>query len=251
MGEVITLSNHSPFKLASSYSTLDLTSYVTDPETGEVTGTDYLSSSSVGEYIKSANYADQALGEFLDYINNSDYFNNTVFVFYGDHDAKLSRSEINYLYNLNPNTGNLYTEGDENYVNYDYYAHELNKKTPLIIWTKNSKLKNVFTGTVEYYTGMYNVAPTILNMFGLYNKYSVGEDIFSVKNDNFIVFPSGNILNNKIYYNNSTDEYKNLTDEEMDMDYIMNLLELGEKRLEVSNSIIVYNLLKDEQIDGE
>ncbi len=50
---------------------------------------DYLSSTSVGEYLKSANYADNALGDFISYIKNSNYFNNTVFVFYGDHDAKV------------------------------------------------------------------------------------------------------------------------------------------------------------------
>lgn len=255
MGEIITLSNHSPFKLASQYSELDLTSYYEkkDEATGEteIIANDYLSSSSVGEYIKSANYADIALGDFLNYIKESNYFNDTIFVFYGDHDAKLTRNEINYLYNLNPETGEVYTEEDEEYSEYDYYAHELNKKTPLIIWTKNRELKSIFKGEVTYTMGMYNVAPTILNMYGLYNKYMVGEDIFSIKNDNLVVFPNGNILTNKVYYNNSTEEYKILKEEVLSEDYIENLSKEGEKRLEVSNSIIVYDLLKDINMNGE
>lgn len=253
MGTIITLSNHSPFKLASYHSNLDLTShYVGTDEFGlpvEI-HKDYLSSTPVGEYIKSANYSDMALGDFIEYVKKSKYFNDTVFVFYGDHDAKLSRNEINYLKNLNPETGETYIEGDENYVEYDYYAHELNKKTPLIIWTKNKELKSIFKGEVTYTMGMYNVQATILNMFGLSNKYNVGEDIFSVKNDNLVVFPNGNILTDKMYYNNSTGEYARIEKGKLDRDkkdldetYIKKLTDLGEKRLEVSNSIIVYDLL--------
>ena len=255
MGYVITLSNHSPFSIGSRYSTLDLTSYynVVDEVTGEVTemAQDYLSDTAVGEYIKSANYADMALGDFINYINESDAFDDTVFVFFGDHDAKLSRSEINYLYNLNPETGEEYVEGDPNYVEYDYYAHELNKNTPLIIWTKDPELRSTFSGEVDYVTGMYNVAATILNMYGLYNKYTMGADIFSVRDDNMVIYPNGNVLTNKIYYNNSTGEYKLLTDEVLDEEYINSLSGISEQILDISNSIIVYDLLDSVDMNGE
>lgn len=254
MGTVITLSNHSPFKLASMHSNLDLTSHYEVTNDSGITQElekDYLSSTSVGEYIKSANYADNALGDFISYIKNSNYFNNTVFVFYGDHDAKLSRNEINYLYNLNPETGGVYKKGDKNYVLYDYYEHELNKKTPLIIWSKNKELQSIFKGEVTYTMGMYNVAATILNMYGIYNKYNVGEDIFTVKDNNLVIYPNGNILTNKVYYNNSTNEYKELTDEKIDKEYLDNIKSIAEKRLDVSNAIIVYNLLENKKMNGE
>lgn len=256
MGYVITLSNHSPFSDAATHSILDLTTHYTkiDENTMEEIeiSVDYLSDSAVGEYIKSANYADIALGDFINYINESDAFDNTVFVFFGDHDAKLNRSDINYLYNLNPETGKTYEETDKEYVEYDYYDHELNKKTPLIIWTKDKSLKNVFKGEITYYTGMYNVAPTILNMYGLYNKYTVGDDIFNSKDDNIIVFPNGNILTEKVYYNNSTGEYKVLEDgASLDEDYISDISLIGENRLEISNYIIVYNLLNQVSMTGE
>ena len=254
MGTIITLSNHSPFKLASKHSDIDLSShYQVTNATGSTTEAtrDYLSSTAVGEYIKSANYADKALGEFISYIKSSDYFNNTVFVFYGDHEAKLSRSEINYLYNLNPETGEVYDDANPNYVEYDYYDHELNKKTPLIIWTKDQDLQSIFTGKVTYTMGMYNVAATILNMYGIYNKYNIGEDIFTIKDDNLVVYPNGNILTNKVYYNNSTGEYKVLKEDNFTEDYIKNLSEIGEKRLEISNDIIVYNLLENKKLNGE
>ncbi len=256
MGYIITLSNHSPFKAAAPYSNLDLTSHYTkvNPDTleEEVISVDYLSDTAVGEYIKSANYADMALGDFINYINESDAFDDTVFVFFGDHDAKLNRSEINYLYNLNPETGETYEEGDPEYIEYDYYDHELNKKTPLIIWTKNKELKEVFKGEITYYTGMYNIAPTILNMYGLYNKYTVGEDIFNAKEDNLIVFPNGNMLTEKIYYNNSTGEYRVLGENTViDEEYISNLSLITEQRLNISNLIIVYDLLDNISMMGD
>ena len=99
---------------------------------------------------------------------------------------------------------------------------------------------------------MYNVAPTILNMYGLYNKYTVGEDIFNAKDDNLIVFPNGNILTNKVYYNNSTGEYKVLEDGAIiDEDYIENVSAIGEERLDISNLIIVYDLLDSVSMTGE
>lgn len=254
MGTIITLSNHSPFKYASMHSDIDLTSYyeTTDSRGNTITKSyDYLSNTPIGEYIKSANYADSALGEFLDYIKSSDHFNNTVFVFYGDHDAKLSRSEINYLYNLNPETGDIYSKNDENYVDYDYYAHELNKKTPLIIWTKDKSLESIFKGDITYTMGMYNVAATILNMYGITNKYNVGEDIFSVKDNNIVVYPNGNFLTSKVYYNNSTNEYLSLNGEEITKEYIEENAKEAENRLTVSNAIIVYDLLKNKSMNGE
>ncbi len=249
MGTIITLSNHSPFSIASTFSQYDLstTETIYNEETlekEEIT-TDYLSDTDVGKYIKSANYADGALGDFLKYIKNSKKFDKTLFVFYGDHDAKLSRNAKNYLYNYDPITGELYDEENENYYDYNYYEHELNKKTPLIFWTKNSNLKKVFSQEVNYTMGMYDVSTTLLNMFGLYNKYSVGNDIFNIKDNNIVVFPNGNILTKDLYYNNSKNEYYlinpkfNVTDE-----YISNLKDIADKKLEISNNIIVYNLLE-------
>lgn len=256
MGTIITLSNHSSFKIAADHSTLDLSMpyEIKDEKTGLVTPevSDYLTDSAVGEYIKSVNYADGALGEFIEYIKSSEQFENTLFVFYGDHDAKLSRSEINYLYNLNPATGDVYSEDDPNYKEYDYYDHELNKKTPLIMWSKSKDLQRIFKGEVTYTMGMYDVSTTILNMMGLNNKYSVGSDIFSVKENNMVVFPNGNILTSKVYYNNSTGEYKILDgSQSVDDAYIQDLTKKAEEKLEISNSIIVYNLLDSVSMNGE
>jgi len=252
MGTIITLSNHSPFIFLDKYGEYDMsTTYEeVNPETGETETitTNYLYETPVGNYIMSSRYADEALGEFINYINNSDYFDNTVFVFYGDHDAKLSHKNMNYLYNYDYKTGEVYEETDELYTPYDSYDHELNKNTPLIIWTKNQKLRNKLNGTVDYVMGMYDVMPTIGNMLGIENQYALGHDIFNIKDENVVIFPNGNFITDLIYYNNSTGESKLLKEGAvLDKDYIENYRNYAEKRLEISNSIIVHDLLNTDK----
>ena len=212
MGTIITLSNHSPFVYLDKYGEYDMST--TYQECDEVTGlcedvtTNYLYGTDVGNYIMSSHYADEALGEFFNYVNNSDAFDNTVFVLYGDHDAKLSRNEVNYLYNYDYRTGELKSEDDPTYIPYDEYDHELNKNTPLIIWTKNSELRRQLHGKIDYVMGMYDVMPTIGNMVGIENEFAMGHDIFNIKENNYVVFPNGNFVTNYVYYNNSSSEYK-------------------------------------------
>ena len=95
--------------------------------------------------------------------------------------------------------------------------------------------------------GMYDVMPTIGNMIGIENEFAMGHDIFNIKDDNYVVFPNGNFLTNLIYYNNSESQYKVIHEgAELTTDYITNLLEKTENILEVSNAIIVHDLIKNE-----
>lgn len=240
-GTIITLSNHSPFKHNDVFD-YDISVTYQDENKNEEIKTCYLCDTSIGDYIVSAHYADEALGEFLDYINNSDKFNNTLFVFYGDHDAKFSHKDINYLYNYDYKTGELKYSSDPTYKEYDSIDHNLNKKTPLIMWTKNNKLKKKLKGEYKGVMGMYDAMPTLLNMLGIDYKYTLGHDIFNIKEDNYVVFPNGNFLTNKVYYNNSTGDYKELNGNKVDEKYINKYKSIAEKELDVGNAIIMYDL---------
>ena len=248
MGTIITLTNHTPWDAGDAYGDFNISATVKriDPETGkEVTVEDpYLTDTRIGNYIKSAHYADLCLGEFIDSIYENKIFDNTVLVFYGDHDARLASKEYSYLYNYSPEEGRLLTEEDEGYYDYDYYANELNKKTPLIIWTKDKKTK----GKVSYYMGMIDVLPTIGNMFGFRSDYALGNDIFTNKDKNVIVFPNGNFLTKSVYYNSSRSEYKVLKESAIiDESYIQENKDRTEQILDLSNNIIVYDLIKNEK----
>lgn len=248
MGTIITLTHHTPFKFDEDlFEDFDFTLTHYDEELEEDIVREYINDTKLGDFLRSAHYADKALGEFMHYVNESKYFDDTVFVFYGDHDPKLSRREFNRYYNYNKEEDKILTEEDEHedYVHYDYYANELNKKTPLIIYEKNKKLKEEITDLV----GMIDVMPTLGNMFGVYNKYALGNDIFSMKDENMIIFSNGNFLTPKLYYNSSKEEYKifNL-DDVIKEGYIEENKEYVEKVLGISNDISIHNLLKDEEL---
>lgn len=247
MGTIITLSNHTPFEDLDKYGediNLTYNTTIIDENEEEVEVTyDYLEGTKLGNYIKSAHYADIALGQFIKSLYDNNIMNDTVFVMYGDHDAKLSKSEFNYYYNYDFNTGEVKSEDDPTYIEYDYYANELNRKTPLIIWTKDNQMKK----EVKYYMGMIDVMPTVANMLGLDTPYALGNDIFESKWNNIVPFPNGNYLTNKVYYNNSKEEYKPLTSDPIDESYIEECKVYTENIIELSDDIIVYDLIKNEQ----
>jgi phosphoglycerol transferase MdoB-like AlkP superfamily enzyme len=249
MGTIITLSNHTPF---------DIDNYLSQDELFDVTyhtGTydedrneiiyPFLESKefeTFGNYIQSAHYADQCLGELFDYIRNSSDYDKTLFVLYGDHAAQLSKKQFGLFVNYDYETGEQKSKDDPTYVDYDYYENELFKNTPLILWTKDSKIK----GTVSYPMGMIDCLPTIGNMLGIYNPYALGHDIFEIKDDNIVVFPNGNFLTSKLYYNNSKNESRIFGMDTIDADYIEEKRKYAEKILQISNDIIVYDLIDKE-----
>ena len=170
----------------------------------------------IGNYIKLVHYADEAIGEFINNVN----LDNTILIIYGDHDAKFSKEEY------------------EEYLGkkIDFYEYEELTKVPLIIWSKNIKHQEI-----NKLMGAIDVMPTIGNMFGVDTKYALGHDIFSVE-DNIVVFPNGNWMTDKIYYNNQLSEYKMY--ESVDSNYIKEKEEYARKLIETSNNIIRYNLFK-------
>ena len=95
--------------------------------------------------------------------------------------------------------------------------------------------------------GMYDAMPTLGNMFGFYNKYQLGHDIFNVIGSNIVCFPNGNWVTDKAYYNSQKVEYLSLNGEAISEEEIKKNTEYTNKLLDVSNDIIVFNLLaKDE-----
>ncbi len=251
-GLMIMLSNHTPFSDVEHYGEFDVSmkEVVTkeDGTTEEVTHP-YMEGTKLGNYFKSAHYADQALGELFDELDSSGLLDNTVVIIYGDHDARLPRKEYNYMYNYDKETDQIYDKDDPNYKEYDSYQYELGRKVPFIIWTKDMKGTDLNMEVTDV-MGMYDVAPTIGNMLGFYNKYQLGHDIFDIKSDNIVTFPTGNWVTNKVYYNSQKGEYLSLDGSAISEDEIKKNNEYTTKLLNVSNNIIVYDLIQkynDEQ----
>ena len=246
-GVYIMLTNHTPFSETEKYGEypVDIKETVTKEDgTTEEVIYPYMEGTKLGNYFKSLHYADAALGEFLTKLDEEGLLENTVFILYGDHDARLPRKDYNRLYNYDKNTDGILDEDDPDYKEYDLYQYELGRKVPFIIWTKDmkgTKLNQKITNVM----GMYDVQPTLGNMFGFYNKYALGHDIFNIKDNNIVVFPNGNWVTNKLYYNSQKEAYLSLTDGEITEEEISNNSEYTNKLLDVSNNIIVFNLFNE------
>ena len=252
-GLMIMLSNHTPFSDVEKYGEYDVDIKETitkDDGTTEEVSYPYMEGTKLGNYFKSAHYADSALGELFENLDSSGLLDDTVVVIYGDHDARISKKEYNYMYNYNKETGEIYDKDDPNYKEYDSYQYELGRKVPFIIWTKDMKDTNL-NMKVENVMGMYDVMPTLGNMFGFYNKYQLGNDIFDVKENNIVVFPTGNWVTNKVYYNSQKEEYLSLDGSAISEDEIKKNNEYSSKLLNVSDNVIVYDLIQKQQEEKE
>ena len=168
---------------------------------------------------------------------------NTVLVIYGDHDARISKSNYNLMYNYDPYTDTVKEEGDEGYVDYNEYEYKLDKKVPFIIWTKN---KNIIK-EVTVPTGMIDAYPILSNLFGLEaNEFSLGNDVLgNNSSDNTVVFTDGSYVTSKIYYNGQNSEIYSIDGSAVDEAYIKDNAVYAGNIIDVSNDIITYDLIKE------
>ncbi|MDD6224227.1 MAG: LTA synthase family protein [bacterium] len=248
-GTVIMLTNHTPFADVDKYGEfdVDLKEEVYNEETTEteMISYPYMEGTKLGNYFKSLHYADEALGEFITSLEEEGLLENTVIVIYGDHDARLPKADFARLFNYDKENDTTLPSDSENYHKVDYYQYELLRKVPFMIYSKETK--ETLHRDVTNVMGMYDVMPTLGNMFGFYNKYQLGKDIFNTTDDNIVVFPNGNWLTNKVYYNTQKGEYLTLKDTIITEEYIEQCSTYAEKLLNVSNSLIVYDLIKKER----
>lgn len=243
-GTLIMLSNHTPFSGAASVSSYEVNykyqKYNELTKQNEEVISPFLENTLLGRYFKSVNYADTQLGVFLDNMDKEGLLENTVVLLYGDHDAKIRKSEFEYYYNYDPMTDSVKNKNDPNYREVTNYDYELNRTVPFIIWTKNKAYKK----TVSKVMGMYDALPTIGNMFGFKNPYALGNDIFSI-DENVVIFPNGNWVTNKMYYDVQKEEGFTLNPGDVvSVDYIENYNKKAESIIDVSNSIIIYDMIK-------
>ena len=233
-GTLITLSNHTPFDYNDLFGKFDVKFHK------KGVTYQYMDDTKLGNYFVSAHYADKCLGELVSRLDDAGILDDTIIMIYGDHDARISTSQWERFYNYDYQTNDVKDESDPSYKELDYYWQELNRKVPLIIWTKDKDFQTNYSKTISTAMGMYDVAPTLLNMLGTSNKYALGTDIMN-KKDNVVVFPNGNYVTNYIYYNDNSDEYQLLTDKNVSKNYVKNKNSYSKKIIDVSNDIIVYN----------
>ncbi len=239
-GTLITLTNHTPWRDTELFSDYDLT--MTTEIDGEEVVRDYLEGTMMGNYIKSVNYMDKAIGQFISDMDDEGLLDNTVIVIYGDHDARLGKKQFNYMYNYDPVNDRLLTEDDPGYKEFNDYDYELSKKVPYIIWTKDMD-KGM---EIDTPMGMIDASVTLGNMLGVYNKYALGKDIMNIsKSDGIVVFKDGSYITDKVYYSAKNGEVYTISNGVISDDYLKKNSEYADRIISVSYDIITYDLLKE------
>ena len=238
-GTLIMLTNHTPF--TSLIDTEYNDDYLVDIK-GEEENIPYLEDTKMGNYLKCVNYADNAIGELINELDENGVLDDTVIVIYGDHDSKIKRSEFERLY-YSEYIDDVLIDSNKKIDYIDDFTYEINRKVPFIIWTKDmagSELNEEITKVM----GMIDVMPTLGNMLGVKNQFALGHDIFDI-DENVIVFPNGNYITDKVYYNSSSEEYRQLDiNSSVGLEYLLDNQEYANKMVSVSNNIITHNLIK-------
>lgn len=230
MATLISLSNHYPFDELDVYGDFD---------TGHLEGAD------IANYLKSLHYADEALALFFEEMDEAGLLDNAAVVIYGDHHAKISKSDYELIYNYDPETGTVKEKSDDDYIEINNAFLRQVRKTPFIIWTKDGSLQT----EIEEPMGMIDVFPTLANMLNIHNPYQLGHDMFNIER-NKIIFPNGSYLTKDYFYNSSNlTVYDMKTNEPMMAkdeisEEIQKEIEEVSDRLEFSAKIIENNLIK-------
>jgi len=238
-GTLIMLTNHTPFN--SLVDTEYYDDYLVDIK-GETENIPYLEGTKIGNYLKCVNYADSAIGEFINELDENGVLDNTVIVIYGDHDSKIKKSEFEKLY-YSDYINDISINPDKNIDVVDDFNYEINRKVPFIIWTKDMA-GSEYNEEITKVMGMIDVMPTLGNMFGVRNEFALGHDIFSI-NDNIVVFPDGSFITDKVYYDGASQEYRQLDlNSSVSIEYLTENQEIANKMISVSNNIITYDFIK-------
>ena len=239
---LIMLSNHTPF------ADLDLMDEFETSVTYELGNQTIVANpikdTMLEDYFRSVHYADQAIGELINYLDTSGLLEDTVLVIYGDHEARIDKEEYDLLYNYNPLTEELYNNADKNYIEYNKYDYEIDKKVPFIIWTKDEE----FNQEVTIPMGMIDVLPTLGNMLNIHSDYQLGTDIFNIKNgDNMVVFTDASYITSKMYYSSQKNEIYSINNQAVEEKYVEEFSEKANKIIEISNNIITFDLIRELQ----
>lgn len=172
---VISMSAHHPYKMPESKFKMTL------PKRYEGT--------LVGDYILAQNYADYAIGQFLDQLKSSGLWEDSVIVFYGDHQGVS-------LYSLDGNEKSLMEE----MVGHEYgYTDMFN--VPFIVHAPGLDQPNVHTQT----GGQIDILPTVANLLGISMKDQLhfGEDLMNQQTNLLPVrhfLPTGSFINDTSLY---------------------------------------------------
>lgn len=176
-------------------------------------------------YLISCNFVDYAFGKFINDLSNTGLLDESILVVYGDHGSGIAES-----YQMEK----LYKENGIEFPDFEDTTKDTH--VPFGIRIPGVNESYVIDRTVS----KIDIKPTILDLLGVEDNFSLGETIFSNKNYAFIK-GLGFITNN--YYYIDEKYYDRNTHEEIDeTEDKKHLLEKMKNEIYLSDSIIKNNL---------
>ncbi|SFK54572.1 uncharacterized sulfatase [Halobacillus dabanensis] len=209
--KMITLTNHYPFTLPEDKK------YIEEGETG---------SGTLNRYFQTIRYQDEALKQFVEEFKNSDLYEDTILVIYGDH------------FGISENHQKAMGEYLDKEIN-DYEQFQL-QRVPLLIYGKGIDAeKNHTVG------GQIDLRPTLTNLLGIKdeNPIQFGHDLMDKDRRELMVTREGNFANED-YVGIQGTCYDRETGEEIESDVCEEGFEKAQEELETSDSIIYGDLLR-------
>lgn len=184
-----------------------------------------IESDEISRYLLACNFVDYSFGKFMEKLESSGLLENSILIVYGDHGAGLQDlQDVKKIYEYN---GKDYNENIENL---------LNVHIPF-----GMKIPDVEGQKIENSVSKIDVKPTILNLIGINDKFSLGEDIFFGKNYAFVK-GIGYITKDNYYINGKYFKRENNTGIEPDDNLIKLMIKMKDEMF-LSDTIIKNNLI--------
>ncbi|WP_366289165.1 LTA synthase family protein [Paenibacillus sp. AN1007] len=216
---LITLSSHHPYSLPKDKQQLDV---------GEFQGTMF------GNYLQSVHYVDAALGGMVEDLKNRGLWENTIFMFYGDHDSSIKDQP-------------LYEKFLGRSLN-DLDMAQIMNEVPLLVHLPDGAEAGVF----EKPSGQLDITPSVLHLLGISDDsyYHMGNNVYGGL-ERMVVLRNGSFTDGRMFYIPSDDYiYANGTcydlsaHEKTEINACKAGYETASKRLHVSDTLITYDLIR-------
>lgn len=222
--DIVAASSHKPFELAGiidKYSKVSI-------DVGDLAGTEF------GNYLEAVNYADYAFGIFIDELKKAGLYDDTVIIVFGDH------------YGVQ-----MY---DENFIKFLGYSRNNYNDARMQFEFSNVvcgiRIPGISNTEIDEPVSKLDVKPTLAQICNVDDTFSLGTSIFN--RNSYVAINNGKVIT-KDYYYDADSWYVLETGEKLDMDSLpeeekekLNLyVEEALIEIEISNSVVVNNLLQD------